>query len=532
MRIGVAQINTRIGDVAGNVLRIQEASRQGSHDLMVTPELAVCGYTPRDHFENVSFLEEVEKANERLIRESTSPLLFGTLWREGGGLFNGAMLAAGGSLVGRQAKRLLPNYDVFDEPRYFRAGDASKPLAIMGARLGVSICEDAWTDKALWPGCPYNQDPLLDLARAGATHLVNLSASPFSVGRPQFRQHLFTQRAKQLNLPLTLVNLVGGQDELVFDGGSLQCDNLGALTGLAPLFGEHVGRLEGCESWPEGPSLLGQALTLGLGDFVRKSAQARVVVGLSGGIDSALVVSLATLALGHQNVTAVAMPGPFSSPDSLEDARILAEGLGLEFHVCPIDGIFNAVLQSVQKEVGLDLKGLAHQNAQARCRGLVLMALANAKGALVLGTGNKSELATGYSTLYGDLIGALAPIGDLTKGAVRSLARHLRDSGLAPIPERTLTREPSAELAPGQRDEDSLPRYEHLDALVEAHLLQPGDRASLAGIPLAPGETGRWTKVIDAMEFKRRQGPPILRVSLKAFGPGRRYPLTLTQEPR
>ncbi|MGE4158043.1 MAG: NAD+ synthase [Planctomycetota bacterium] len=527
MRIGIAQINTRIGDVAGNTERISEAGRLAGLDLLVTPEMAVCGYTPRDLFENPSFLEEVEKANERLIRGATSPLLFGTVWREGGGLVNGAMLAAGGTLVGRQAKRLLPNYDVFDELRYFRAGHASEPLSLGGARIGVSICEDAWTDRILWPECPHTQDPLSDLVRNGATHLVNLSASPYSMGRPPFRERLFAERARQLNRPLTLANLVGGQDELLFDGGSLQCDSAGRVTGRAPLFSEHVGALDGGVTWPEGMALLLRALTTGLRDFVVKSGQSKVLVGLSGGIDSALVLSLAVLALGPSNVTAMAMPGPFSSPDSLDDARSLAKGLEVEFLVCPIGAVFNQVLKTLKEEVNLELKDLAHQNAQARTRGHLLMAVSNARGALVLGTGNKSELAAGYCTMYGDLIGALAPIGDLTKGFVRALSRHLRDAGLSPIPERTLSRDPSAELAPGQRDEDNLPRYEHLDALVEAHVLHPGDRQALASVPMTAADSGRWVEYIEAMEFKRRQSPPILRVTSRAFGLGRRYPLTL-----
>lgn len=532
MKLCAAQINTRIADVPGNAGRILAAAGQSrGSDLVVTPELAVCGYSPKDLLLNPRFLDEVDAANAMLIRESPSPLLFGTVWREDGRLFNGAMLAAGGALLGRQAKRLLPDYDVFDERRYFSPGAVSEPLGFGGARLGVSICEDAWTDRELWPQCPYPLDPLSDLAKKGATHLINLSASPFSAGRAQFRQRLCEAQSRRLGLPLMLVNLVGGQDELIFDGGSLECDAKGRTTGFAPLFSEHVGFLQAGE-WPEGDPEILQALVLGIRDFVQRCGHSRVVVGLSGGIDSALVLSLAVRALGARAVTAVAMPGPFSLPDSLEDAQALSRGLGVELLTCPIGSLVDSVEEILEGSTGRGLEGLAHQNIQARARGLVLMAVANTRSALVLGTGNKSELAVGYSTMYGDLIGALAPIGDLTKARVRSLARHLVESEQVPIPERTLVRAPSAELAPNQKDEDTLPPYPRLDALVEAHLGSPGDAGILDKAGMTAAESARWVSHIDAMEFKRRQAPPVLRVTLKAFGPGRRFPLTAPRKVR
>lgn len=525
MDIRLAQFNPRVGDLQTNLSRLIEmCAAAPDADLVVAPEMALCGYPPQDLLDWPAFLDGVDNATRSLIGQVTGPgLLFGTVWREGRHLYNGAVLAESGREVARVAKRLLPSYDVFDERRWFSPGPAIEPLLFRGRRLGIHVCEDGWVRPDVWRGPPSTVNPVSDLVSRGADLLINLSASPWSRGHTQTREELCRGHARDYGCDYVLVNQVGGNDELIFDGGSLHVDASGNVVSRAPLFEEGV--FSGsCGDWPEETACLAQALVLGVRDYAVKTGHRRAVIGLSGGIDSALVLMIAAEALGAEQVTAVAMPGPYSSTESLEDARALALAVGCPFKVFPIRDPFIAVESTWTEALDMDLTGLARQNVQARLRGLTLMSMANATGALVLATGNKSELATGYCTLQGDLCGALSVIGDLLKGEVVELTRWWRDVRGIAVPDNILTRPPSAELAPDQRDEDSLPPYPELDRFVHSLVVGHAD-PEVAG-PDWPSETARhWQQVVDRQEYKRRQAPPVLRVTLKSFGRGRRRPL-------
>ncbi len=530
MKVALAQVNTTVGDVAGNAARVEAAVARAPHaDLVVFPELTLPGYPPLDLLDSPGLLAATEAAERALVgalRSFAGTVVFGSL-RPGGArpAANVAVAARAGEVLAVGTKSLLPTYDVFDEDRYFTPGaPASVPVA--GRRVALTICEDLWTG----PASPERGRHGGPLALGGPDLVVNLSASPFERGKAERRRRVMAEAAKAHGCPVAHVNLVGGNDELIFDGGSLCVRPDGALLAHASAFVEEVStfELDGRETAPpahRGDGVL-EALTLGLGDYVRKVCARGVVLGLSGGIDSAVTAALAVRALGRDNVVGLALPSEFSSTHSLEDAFSLAEALGIQCHEVSIQGPLDAARICLSGVLGDPPWGLADENLQARIRGQVLMAYSNRHGPLVLSTGNKSELAVGYSTLYGDLCGALLPIGDLWKTEVYALARRLNTEHHGVIPERSLTKAPSAELRPDQADQDSLPPYPALDAVLQALLVEraPLEVVCARGV-LPREEVMRVAAMVRSSEYKRRQAPIVLRVSGKAFGAGRRMPV-------
>ncbi len=525
MRLVLAQINTRVGDFAGNRDAIVAAARAASGaSLVVYPELALCGYMPRDLLEEESFLAACGEALDQLAQTpGLPPLLVGAPVRAdslGKPLFNAAVLIRDGSCQA-VAKQLLPSYDVFDEDRYFRAGGASAPIEIDGVRVGVTICEDAW---ALDGNGLYDRDPVGELVELGAELIVNLSASPYAQGKPAWRRELMTRHVQAHGVPFVYCNLVGANDQLVFDGGSFALNASGELCACAKFCATdlvHVdfdGDLAGAAVAPDDD--VRDALVLGIRDYFAKTGFRTALVGMSGGVDSSLVACLAADALGPEHVIGVAMPGPFNADYSLEDARLLAERLGLSFHTIPIGRAFDVARSELRAVWGDPEFGLPEENMQARLRGMYLMALANRRHALVLVPSNKSEFAMGYCTLYGDMVGALAPISDLYKTEVFALARRY------PIPARVLERPPSAELAPDQKDEDSLPPYPVLDAILRHHIEGRLTPEQIVARGFERAVVTDVLKRVSIQEYKRQQAAPVLKVTAKAFGlGGRRFPI-------
>ena len=558
MRLALCQIDTTVGDFAGNTARILQGlsrAEEAGADLAVFPELAICGYPPRDLLERPSFAREAARVLATLARRARrTALLVGTFApnrsRVGKPFHNVSALLDGGRVRVLAKKTLLPTYDVFDEGRWFEPGDGCIVLPFRGERMGLPICEDLWNDKDFWRARRlYHDDPGEALVRRGATLVVAISASPFSEGKPRLRRRMLARYARDARVPVAFLNLVGGNDELVFDGGSMVLDGKGRIAARAALFEEdfvvvdverdgagpvRVVSVSGADArdLPDDSSgdpleSLRRALVLGIRDYAAKCGFSTAVLGLSGGIDSALVAALAVEALGKGNVTGVAMPSPYSSEGSIADARALAENLGIRFEVLPIGPLF----EEARRALAPLFEGLAEdateENVQSRLRGLLVMAVSNKKGPLVLTTGNKSELAVGYCTLYGDMCGGLAPISDLPKMRVYALARHLNASaGRALIPEASLTKAPSAELRPGQTDQDSLPPYPLLDAILESLVgrnlsVEAAARRTGAPLLLVKKIAGQ----VDRAEYKRNQAAPGLKVSAKAFGSGRRIPI-------
>jgi NAD+ synthetase len=509
MSIALAQINPTVGDFEGNLALIREAAIGAEASLVVFPELSVCGYMPRDLLEEPSFLDATERVVAALAADrNLPPLLVGAPWRADGPgkpLWNAALLIHEGR-VQSVAKRLLPTYDVFDERRYFRAGPTSAPVEVGGMRLGVTVCEDIWEDEL------YDLDPVAELAAQQVDWIVNLSASPYEHGKPEMRRRLVRSHVARHNIPIALCNLVGGNDQLIFDGNSFAI-GLNKETHLAHCRAE-VALIDELSAEP--PDRVADAIVLGIRDYFAKTGFAKAIIGMSGGVASSLVACLAVEALGAKNVLGVGMPGPFNAPMSLEDARTLAERLEMRFQVLPIDAPFDAF----REQLCSDSIGLPEENLQARIRGAYLMALSNRDGALVLVPSNKSEMALGYCTLYGDMVGALAPISDLYKTEVYELAREY-----AAIPERVIERPPSAELRPDQTDQDSLPPYEVLDPILKLHVeerLRPQEIVE-RGFDTAIVE--RILRGVATSEYKRQQAAPVLKVSAKAFDLGRRFPI-------
>jgi len=511
MKLALAQINPTVGDFEGNLVRIREAARSVEASLVVFPELAVCGYMPRDLLREPSFIDACERARDVLVADrELPPILIGCPTRADGvgkPLWNNALLIRDGQAQ-PIAKRMLPTYDVFDERRYFRPGPPSAPIDIDGTMVGVTICEDIWT------GPVYPHDPVADLVAQGAQTIVNLSASPYYKGKPDERRAVARAHARKHGVPFVLCNLVGGNDQLLFDGNSFALDATGAVATHLAHCGEDVRALDGNAAVPDDD--LRAALVLGIRDYFRKTGFTRTVIGMSGGVDSSLVASLAAEALGPDNVLGIGMPGPFNAPMSLEDARLLADQLGIRFDVLAIDEPFAAF----RKQLGSTSIGLPEENLQARIRGAYLMTVANRDNALVLVPSNKSELAMGYCTLYGDMVGAIAPISDLYKGEVYALGRDCN------LPARILERAPSAELRPNQTDQDSLPPYDVLDEILRLHLevrLRPQE---IEARGFDPEVVARILRTVARCEYKRQQGAPVLKVSRKAFGlGGRRFPI-------
>jgi NAD+ synthase (glutamine-hydrolysing) len=571
VRIACCQLDTVVGDLGGNVTRIlsslAEAEAAGA-DLAVFPELAVTGYPPEDLLLKPGFVLDGRAALERIAASTGRCAAVVGFVDLADLLYNAAAVCFGGRVVGVHRKRLLPNYAVFDEKRYFAAGSGPPQLFLIGgARVGVSICEDAWSATG----------PLVEEARGGADLVVNLNASPYYRGRLEERTEMLSNRAGETGCPVAYVNLVGGQDELVFDGASLVVDASGAVMARAAQFREEtlvvdvdVDATQGSDVENSGtkarrarrgrppgtpflevvevsgaeerkgdrlvPSicpLLGpeeevyEALVLGTRDYVTKNGFADALIGLSGGIDSSLVATVAVDALGAEHVHGVAMPSRFSSESSLSDATALAARLGIELKVVPIERAHAAFLRMLEDPLGGPVSGLTAENLQSRIRGVFLMALSNASGAIVLTTGNKSELATGYSTLYGDSAGGFAVIKDVPKTLVYRLCewRNQR-AGTDLVPESVLTKPPSAELRPDQRDDQSLPPYDVLDPVLAEYVEADRTAAEMVESGYDPELVERVVRLVDLAEYKRRQNPPGVRVTTKAFGKDRRVPIT------
>jgi NAD+ synthase (glutamine-hydrolysing) len=557
-RIALAQIDTTVGDFAGNAAKIRaatERARSAGAKLVVFPELALCGYPPRDFLDFPEFLERARRTLDELAQPAEwsrgVALVFGFPEAVPGapppGLYNAAALVSGGKIAAIGRKSLLPTYDVFDETRYFLPAERSTAAEAdpWDVRIGLSVCEDVWNDKRFWDRPRYERDPLAELARDAAGLVVNLSASPYATGKPALRERMLAASAKGHGVPIAYVNQVGGNDALVFDGGSVLVARDGRILARAPLFQEalvladlqggpvDVLALDGNPLPPAPPASpdpladeVLSALVLGVRDYVSKCGFRSAIVGLSGGIDSALTACIAAEALRPSNVLGVAMPSRYSSSHSREDAEALAESLGVRFREIAIEPMHAAFLAQFEKAEGRPLGDLAEQNVQARIRGQILMALSNDTGGLVLSTGNKSELAVGYCTLYGDMAGGLAVIGDVPKTLVYRVARAANTrAGKALIPERTFTKPPSAELKPNQTDQDTLPPYDVLDAILQAYVEErlPTDAIVARG---HPEETVRRVlRMVVASEYKRRQAAPVLKVTEKAFGEGRRFPI-------
>jgi len=547
MRIAIAQLNPTVGDFEGNLGKISETLervRNECPDLVAFPEMFLPGYPPQDLLEKQWFIDRADEALEALrelsLRNAETGILVGTISRSsrvpGKGLLNSAVLLKAGETILTQHKILLPTYDVFDEARYFDSGDGVEVVEFAGERLGVSICEDAWTDPGLWRRPIYDANPVADAAASGATLLINLSASPFSVGKDRVRHHLFTGHARKYGVPFILVNQVGGNDELVFDGNSMLVAADGSLAEYLPGFEEDVRVVDTASGTrvefeaESDAAAVHDALALGLRDYVAKCGFESVAVGLSGGIDSAVVCALAARALGPEQVVGVTMPSAYSSAGSVNDSVALAVNLGIRFETVPIADVHNTYIETLDRLFSCREIDVTVENVQARIRGNILMALSNREGHLVLSTGNKSELAVGYCTLYGDMSGGLAVISDVPKTMVYELARYMnRERELIPL--ATIEKAPSAELRPDQLDQDTLPPYDVLDRILMMYVDEGASAADIIEAGL-DAETVRWViRAVNGNEYKRRQAAPGLKVTSKAFGSGRRMPIAARYEP-
>jgi NAD+ synthetase len=538
MRIALAQINPTIGDFAGNEAKILVAARRGEAgklDLVVFPELAIPGYPPRDLLLKKDFIAKNLAALQRLAAASgKTALMVGYAGENkastGRPCTNEAALLQDGKITATRQKSLLPNYDVFDEDRYFQPGTDNLPATVNGHSCGLSVCEDIWNDEDFWPHRLYGFNPIAELVSAGAEVILNISASPWNVGKEKLRHDMLASLARKSRRPVLLCNMAGGNDELIFDGTSMAFNAEGGLIARAKSFEEDFVVVDTSNSpvlkppvAPEEENIY-KALVLGLRDYLRKCGFKSAVLGLSGGIDSALVACLAVEALGAKNVRGVSLPSRYSSPGSLEDARLLTARLGIAYDVIPIEPPFASVRQQLEPVFRSLAEDTTEENIQARLRGVILMALSNKFGSLVLTTGNKSELAVGYCTLYGDMCGGLAVISDVPKTMVYRLARWInRDREL--IPASSLTKPPSAELRPNQTDQDTLPPYDILDAILEQSVVEARSLPEIVALGFNEADVRRVVRLIEQNEYKRRQAAPGLKVTSKAFGVGRRIPI-------
>jgi NAD+ synthase/NAD+ synthase (glutamine-hydrolysing) len=543
MRLLLLQLNPVIGDLAGNADKIRgEVIRagRGSADLIVTPELVLTGYPPRDLLLFRGFLEKTLGAAEHLAAdlEGYPPVLVGAARPSpsptGRPLSNVALLLHGGRILQAFGKTLLPTYDVFDEDRYFEPAQGPQILELAGTRVGISICEDIWNDADLWNRKRYHSDPIMELVGAGARCLVNISASPFTAGKQLLRERMLSGIARKYRIPLLYVNQVGGNDDLVFDGRSCAFNASGDLIARAAPFMEDRLAVEIFQDAPAGihpddfspESEIWNALVLGTRDYVLKTGFRQVLLGLSGGIDSSLVAAVAAEALGRENVLGVLMPSPYSSGGSVTDAKALGKRLGIRTAVLPIDGIMDSFDATLAGEFSGLPRDTTEENLQARIRGTLLMALSNKFGSLLLSTGNKSEIAVGYCTLYGDMNGALTVLADVPKTMVYRIARWLNRRGSGPvIPESVFLKAPSAELRPGQTDQDTLPPYDLLDEILRHHIEEHESPAEIVARGYDPGVVYRIARMVKDAEFKRKQAPPGIRVTDRAFGTGWRMPI-------
>jgi len=545
MKVTIGQINTTNGDIEGNVAKILQAiekAKNDNSDLIVFPEVVTHGYTSQDWFLDKDIIECVAEPLQKIV-DATKDItaIVGTIRKndetDGRRLFNSAAVMHDGKLLGFADKTLLPEYDVFDDPRYFEPSATRRIFEIDGRKIGVAVCEDFWNDKTFWKERLYDVDPADELIMLGADLIVSINASPYNKGKIKLRCDMVAHRARRQKKPVVFVNLIGGNDGIIFDGASLIADEEGDIILQAKAFEEFVETVELDVHKPDSRGITGneyetirQALVLGIKDYAAKNRFTKCVLGLSGGIDSALVATLACEALGAENVLSVMMPSPFSSEGSIKHSEKLAKNLGMPTRLEPISAAFEVLLE--QMNLRKPMHGgedLAAENMQSRLRGVILMTISNAENRLVLATGNKSELAVGYCTLYGDTNGGLSVLGDVLKTEVYKIARHINESaGREIIPFEILDKKPSAELAPNQFDQDSLPPYDRMDAVLKLYFEQKlspeeiiahGNDAKLVYDLLNKVES-------PANEFKRRQLPPTLIISKNAIGIGRRRPVT------
>ena len=543
MKIALAQIDPTIGDFTGNIAKIIAVSRRAAQlgaRLTVFSELSVCGYPPADFLEKPSFLARCRSAVDELAeatRELPTAVLVGVALpaepHAGKPAVNAAVLLDGGRVLLEQHKRLLPFYDVFDEQRYFLPARSQQVVELDGVRLAISICEDAWNDKNYWPRRLYSIDPMEELVHQNPALHINLSSSPFWHSKREVRREMLAAIANRDRIPVLLANQVGGNDSLIFDGSSLALNAEGELIAQAASFEEDLVVVDPFHAAPVTPPSTDeteaayQALVLGTRDYVRKCGFRKALIALSGGIDSALVAAIATDALGPENVIGIGMPSPYSSQGSVDDSRKLAANLGIRFELIGISALFQEFNRALEPLFAGMPADLTEENIQSRIRGNLLMAISNKFGALVLTTGNKSEMAVGYCTLYGDMVGALAVIGDLVKTRVYAICRWLnRDREI--IPQDILTKPPSAELRPDQKDTDSLPPYEVLDPILEAYVERYETPEEIAGKHHFPLDlVQQVVRLVERSEYKRQQAAPVLKVTSKSFGMGRRFPIAV-----
>jgi len=540
VKIALGQINPTVGDFNGNAAKIIDFARRAQSEgagLILFPELSVCGYPPRDLVERTSFVTHNHETVERIASETRGiavicGLVTPAQAATGKSVMNSAALLKDGRVAFLQSKMLLPTYDVFDEMRNFAPARSQVLFPFCGKQMALTICEDAWNDKHFWNKRLYTFDPVEALIHAGGNFLLNISASPFWIGKPELRRNMLATIARNYKVPVAMVNQVGGNDSLIFDGSSVALDPAGNVIAQGKSFEEDMvyfdsDRLTGeVHEQPQGEEASAYAaLVLGTRDYVRKCGFKQVIIGLSGGIDSALTATIAVEALGAENVIGVGMPGPYSSQGSIDDARQLAENLGIRFELICIQEIFESYGKAVKKVFAGRKEDETEENIQSRIRGALLMAMSNKLGAIVLSTGNKSELGVGYCTLYGDMVGGLAAISDVPKTLVYRLS-HYVNSRRQVIPQSTLEKPPSAELRPDQKDSDSLPPYEVLDAILEDYVEDshsPEQIAAERGIDITL--VRRVVRMVERTEYKRQQAAPGLKISAKAFGYGRRFPI-------
>jgi NAD+ synthase (glutamine-hydrolysing) len=545
VKIALGQINPTVGDFAGNAAKIIQFSRRAQADgagLILFPELSVCGYPPRDLVERPSFVARNRETLDRIATETSGiAVICGVVTpadsETGKAVRNSAALLMEGKVAFVQSKMLLPTYDVFDEMRNFAPAKAQELFSFCGNRMALTICEDAWNDKQFWLKRLYPLDPIDALIRAGGNFVLNISASPFWIGKRQLRCDMLASIARQHKVPVVMVNQVGGNDSLVFDGSSLVLNSEGAVVAQGRSFeedlitfdsktltGEMHEQIAGDEA-----SVYG-ALVLGTRDYIQKCGFQKAIIGLSGGIDSALTAAIAADAVGAENVIGVGMPGPYSSQGSIDDARALATNLGIRFELLSINQAYEAYRETLRDVFRGYKEDVTEENLQSRARGMILMALSNKFGAIVLSTGNKSELGVGYCTLYGDMVGGLAVISDVPKTLVYRVSEYV-NSRREVIPRATLEKPPSAELRANQKDSDSLPPYDILDAVLEDYVedTHPAERiAAERGIDIEV--VRRVIRLVDRAEYKRQQAAPGLKISPKAFGYGRRFPIAAKSE--
>jgi NAD+ synthase (glutamine-hydrolysing) len=545
VKIALGQINPTVGDFSGNAAKIIQfalEARSAGAGLILFPELAVCGYPPRDLVERPSFVARNRETVEHIAAETQGiAVICGMVTpaaaESGKAVMNSAAFLRDGRIEFVQSKMLLPTYDVFDEMRNFAPAKSQQLFNFCGNRMALTICEDAWNDKHFWHRRLYGVDPVEELVRTGGNFVLNISASPFWLGKRELRHDMLASIARNQKVPVAMVNQVGGNDSLVFDGSSLVIAPDGQVIAQGKSFeedliyfdsqaltGEMHEQIVGEEASAYG------ALVLGTRDYVRKCGFQRAIVGLSGGIDSALTASIAADALGPENVIGIGMPGPYSSPGSIDDARALAANLKIRFELLPIDEIYQSTSQTLSAVFAGLPEDATEENIQSRARGMLLMALSNKFGALVLSTGNKSELAVGYCTLYGDMVGGLAVISDVPKTLVYRLSAYV-NSRRKVIPEATIEKPPSAELRPDQRDSDSLPPYNVLDAILEDYVEESYSAEQIAAAHHFDLElVRRVLRMVERSEYKRQQAAPGIKISAKAFGYGRRFPIAAKSE--